>query len=154
MSTLPSSWLAVIALAATLAAPTVAHAGSGRIVVMPFEGPVALADDTRAAIVNQVSRSYDVVAPTSWVKARRAAEEQELGAKVWARAAKKAKVDAVVEGKVVRRGRSAALELTVIDAHGPMGSTNAAPTACVGSSTTCSGGSTAWRRRAASAMRI
>ena len=110
-------WLATAALAVALAAPTTAHAGSGRVVVMPFEGPVRLADDTRAAIVDQVSRSYDLVAPTSWVKARRTAEEQELGAKVWARAAKKAKVDAVVEGKVVRRGKKAALELTVIDAH-------------------------------------
>ena len=110
-------WLAVAALAAALAAPSLAHAGSGRVVVMPFEGPSELADDTRAQIVSQVSRTYDIVAPTSWVKARRAAEDQEFGAKVWARAAKKAKVDAVVEGKVVLRGKKAALELTVIDAH-------------------------------------
>jgi TolB-like protein len=96
---------------------TSAFAGTGRIVVMGFEGPNKLADNTRAAIVDELSRNHDIVPPTTWVKARRAADDQEVGNKAWARASKKAKVDAVVQGKVVTHGRKATLSLTVVQAH-------------------------------------
>lgn len=106
-------------LAAVLTGLTAAaaEAGTGRIVVMPFDGPRELADDTRTAVVTEISRNHDVVAPTTWVKARRTADKHELGEKAWAQAAKRAKVDAVIEGKVVKRGGKATLELTVVDAH-------------------------------------
>ncbi len=113
MRTLPS----LLVLAITTVAVPAAWAGSGRIVVMPFDGPQELADDTRTAVVTEISRSHDIVAPTSWVKARRTADKHELGEKAWAQAAKRAKVDAVIEGKVVTRGGKATLALSVLDAH-------------------------------------
>ena len=117
MRTLLSLRTALAAFALTAAAASSASAGAGRIVVMPFQGPQELADDTRTAVVTEVSRSHTVVAPTSWVKARRTADQHELGEKAWAQAAKRAKVDAVVEGKVVTKGGKATLSLSVIDAH-------------------------------------
>jgi hypothetical protein len=100
-------WLALPCAAAAL---VIAHgdaaAGAGRVVVLGFEGPPAVADDTRTEVVNLVAHDHDVVAPKRWVKARRAAEEKDVGPRAWARASREAGVDAVIEGAVHgERGR-------------------------------------------------
>lgn len=101
MSNLLRAALALpFALAALVAASGSADAGAGRVVVLGFEGPSAVADDTRTEVVNLVARDHDVVSPKRWVKARRSAEEKDVGPRAWARAAREAGVDAVIEGAV------------------------------------------------------
>lgn len=105
-----------VSFAMLAAGASTAAAGAGAVVVLGFEGPPALADDTRTLVVNLVARDHDVISPKRWVKARRAAEERDVGPRAWARASKDAGVDAVIEGAIHGDGGRYTLTLAAREA--------------------------------------
>ena len=86
--------------AALIAVSSTADAKPRRVVVLDFEGPKALAAAGRTSVVNVVADDYDIVSPKRWNQARTDAEAHGRGPAVWFEAARKAGVDAVIEGWV------------------------------------------------------
>ena len=105
----------VLATAALLAAST-ADAKPRHIVITDFDGPRELADQAADA-VRAVLVDYDLVAKKRWDSARANAERTNAGPASWAKAAKTAGVDAVIEGWVqAEGGRRSLMTIIVRDA--------------------------------------
>ena len=109
----------LIATAAIAAAAATADAKPRTIVVLDFDGPRALADASRSAVLNVLGDQYDFVSPKRWEQAKMTAPTRGQGQ--WSAASKSAGVDAVIEGWVDPQGmRTHQLTLVV-----RMGSTGA-----------------------------
>ncbi len=106
---------ALTALALSSAAAT-AEAKPRRVVILDFDGPRALADTGREAVVTLLGETYDVVATKRWEDARAAAEQKTHGPATWSKAAKKSGVDAVIEGWIQDEGRHKVLTVAVREA--------------------------------------
>lgn len=104
----------ILATAALLAAGT-ADAKPRHIVITDFDGPRELADQAADA-VRAVLVDYDLVAKKRWDTARANAERTNAGPASWAKAAKTAGVDAVIEGWVQSEGRRNLMTVIVRDA--------------------------------------
>jgi len=107
---------APLAAAALLLATADADARPHRVAVLDFDGPRALADDGKAAVINVLADGYDVVASKHWLDAKASASRKVHGPMAWAKASKSSGVDAVIEGWVQDEGRSKVLTLIVTDA--------------------------------------
>lgn len=116
MSLTTSALRIALAAAALCAAGSTADAKPRRVVVLDFDGPRALADNGRSAIVNLLGEQYDVVATKRWIEARAAASRRAHGPQTWQKAAKTAGVDAVIEGWVQDEGRHKVLTMVVREA--------------------------------------
>ena len=113
MSHIPTTFrLALTAAALLVATTTAADAKPRRIVILDFEGPRQLAETGRSAVVSLLGEQYDVVATKRWETARADASQHSKGPATWNEAARKAGVDAVIEGWV----ESKTLSLSVRDA--------------------------------------
>ena len=100
-----------------LTAATAAHADSHRrVVILRFDGPAALADDARELVMDAAGHDNDVVALGRWADAHKAAGRKLRGAKAWAKSAREAQVDAIIEGTVRRGRRGYQLELIIREA--------------------------------------
>jgi hypothetical protein len=105
----------ILAAAAVLASAASADAKPRRVVILEFDGPRTLADSGRAAVVQVLNDSYDVVSTKRWEAAKMAAVGR--GPMQWSTAAKAAGVDAVVDGWVDREGmRTHLMTIAVSDA--------------------------------------
>lgn len=107
------------ALIATLvaASATAADAQPRRLVILDFDGPRSLADAGRNEVVSLLGAQYDVVATKRWESARAKAQQRSAGPSTWQKAAKTAKVDAVIEGWVQDEGRHTLLTVAVREAR-------------------------------------
>jgi hypothetical protein len=108
--------IALTAAALCAAGTGDADARARRVVVLDFDGPRALADTGRNAVVAVLGDTYEVVATKRWEQARVAVQKVVHGPQSWKKAAKKSGVDAVVEGWVQDEGRHKVLTLAVRDA--------------------------------------
>ena len=106
----------LLAAAALLAANAgVADAKPRHIVIDDFDGPRELADLAQDK-VREVLGDYDQIAKKRWTTARASAERTAAGPASWAKAAKTAGVDAVIEGWVQVEGRHNMMTVIVRDA--------------------------------------
>jgi hypothetical protein len=105
-------------LAATLLAGSIelAAADTHRVVVLDFDGPRALADSSRDAVVKALGEEHDLVHPRRWTDARAKISRRTHGSSWWTKVSKQAGVDAVVEGWVQDEGRTKVLTVVVTDA--------------------------------------
>ncbi|MGE0872120.1 MAG: hypothetical protein AB7P03_26415, partial [Kofleriaceae bacterium] len=92
--------------AAALCTATSADAKPRRVVVLDFDGPRALADSGRDAVVSMLGEQYDLVNAKRWEDARAEAQRTAHGPTSWKTAAKESGVDAVIEGWVQDEGRT------------------------------------------------
>jgi len=106
----------LFAIIAPLLASAAADARPHKVAVLDFDGPRALADDGKAAVIGALADGYDVVASKHWLDAKAAASRRVHGPQSWAKASKASGVDAVIEGWVQDEGRSKVLTLIVTDA--------------------------------------
>lgn len=106
---------ALTAAALCAAVPT-ADARPRRVVVLDFDGPRQLADTGRSMVLAALGNQIDVVAAQRWDKARKDASRTAHGPAQWAKAAKQAGVDAVIEGWIQDEGRRKILNVTVREA--------------------------------------
>ena len=106
---------ALTAAALCAAVPT-ADARPRRVVVLDFDGPRQLADTGRSMVLSALGNQIDVVAAKRWEQARAAASQIAHGPAQWAKAAKQAGVDAVIEGWVQDEGRRKILNIVVREA--------------------------------------
>jgi hypothetical protein len=107
--------IALTAAALCAAGTTPADAKPRRVVILDFDGPRALADNGRAAVVDLLGEQYDVVATRRWEEARASVREVR-GPQGWRKAARQSGVDAVIEGWIQDEGRSKLLYVLVRDA--------------------------------------
>jgi hypothetical protein len=107
--------IALTAAALCAAGTTSADAKPRRVVILDFDGPRALADNGRTAVVNLLGEQYDVVATKRWEEARAQVKETR-GPMGWRKAARQSGVDAVIEGWIQDEGRSKLLYVLVRDA--------------------------------------
>jgi hypothetical protein len=106
---------ALTAAALCAAVPT-ADARPRRVVVLDFDGPRQLADTGRSMVLAALGNQIDVVAARRWEQARTEASRTAHGPAQWAKAAKQAGVDAVIEGWIQDEGRRKILNITVREA--------------------------------------
>lgn len=106
---------ALTAAALCAAVPT-ADARPRRVVVLDFDGPRQLADTGRSMVLAALGNQIDVVAGKRWEQARTEASRTAHGPAQWAKAAKQAGVDAVIEGWIQDEGRRKILNITVREA--------------------------------------
>ena len=106
---------ALTAAALCAAVPT-ADARPRRVVVLDFDGPRQLADTGRSLVLAALGNQIDVVAAQRWEQARKDASRIAHGPAQWAKAAKQAGVDAVIEGWIQDEGRRKILNVTVREA--------------------------------------
>ncbi|HEX3476654.1 MAG TPA: hypothetical protein VHT91_16625 [Kofleriaceae bacterium] len=106
---------ALTAAALCAAVPT-ADARPRRVVVLDFDGPRQLADTGRSLVLAALGNQIDVVAARRWEQARAEASRTAHGPAQWAKAAKQAGVDAVIEGWIQDEGRRKILNITVREA--------------------------------------
>jgi hypothetical protein len=92
----------------------VAEAGVHRVVVLDFDGPRALCESSRDAVVSILGDHYELVARRVWEAAFKRGSGH--GPDRWRQASKATKVDSVVEGYVAEEGRHHALTVIVRDA--------------------------------------
>ncbi len=92
-----------------------AYAGK-RVVVLDFDGPRALAETGRDAVVRAIGEDNDLVAPRRWLDAKSAASRTQRGPKMWSKASRQAGVDATVEGWVQAENRQKVLTVVISDA--------------------------------------
>src|SRR5213078_1927006 len=92
---------------------TTADARPRRIVILDFDGPRQLADVGRSSVLSALGDQYDVVATKRWEQAKTTAAQKSHGPDQWARAAKQAGVDAIIEGWVQDEGRRKLLNVTI-----------------------------------------
>ena len=102
--------------AAALCAAGTADARPRRVVVLDFDGPRQLADLGRSSVLSALGNQYDMISAKRWEQARTAAAQQAHGPAQWAKAAKQAGVDAVIEGWVQDEGRRKILNIVVREA--------------------------------------
>jgi hypothetical protein len=88
---------------------------SPRVVVLTFDGPKELADTGWKSVVS-ACKDYDLVPAARWKKELATASRDLHGPAQWKAAAKKAGVDAVVEGWIQDSGRHKQLVVVVHDA--------------------------------------
>jgi hypothetical protein len=105
-----------LAAAALCAVHGAAEAKPRHIVILDFDGPRELADAGNAAVKDALA-DYDLVAKKRWETARVNAQRTGAGPQTWAKAAKAAGVDAVIEGWVQEEGRHKMLTVVVRDAQ-------------------------------------
>jgi hypothetical protein len=101
-------------LASLLAGTATAHAKPHHVVVLDFDGPRALADTAKSAVMAVLGDQYSIVATRLWETAR--AQSGGHGPQQWRQASKQAGVDAVIEGWVQDEGRHHVLTIAVRDA--------------------------------------
>lgn len=101
-------------LASLVLSSATADAKPRRVVVLDFDGPRALADTGKSAVMSLLGDQYDVVATRRWESAR--AQAAGHGPQQWRQAAKQAGVDAVIEGWVQDEGRHHVMTVAVRDA--------------------------------------
>jgi hypothetical protein len=106
---------ALTAAALCAAVPT-ADARPRRVVVLDFDGPRQLADTGRSLVLAALGNQIDVIAAKRWELARAEASRTAHGPAQWAKAAKQAGVDAVIEGWIQDEGRRKILNITVREA--------------------------------------
>ena len=116
MSHITTAFRLIFVTATLVAATATADAKPRRVVVLEFDGPKPFVDSGRTAVVNLVGQQYDVVATKRWKSAQADAAAHAHGPATWNEAARKAGVDAVIEGWVQSEGRGHTLNLTVKDA--------------------------------------
>jgi hypothetical protein len=88
---------------------------SPRVVVLAFDGPKELADSGWKSVVS-ACKDYDLIPASRWKKELASASRDLHGPSQWKAAAKKAGVDAIVEGWVQDAGRQKQLVIVVHDA--------------------------------------
>jgi hypothetical protein len=104
-----------LSLAALLALTASADAKPRHIAIVDFDGPRALADAGRAAVVSVLGETYDLVSTKRWEAAKMANVGR--GPMQWSSAAKQSGVDAIVEGWVDPEGmRTHTMTVAVRDA--------------------------------------
>ncbi len=102
---------------ATLLASSLAAADSHRIAVLDFDGDTTLADAGHNAVVKELGREHSLVPSKIWLDAKLGTSHTKyLGKAWWTTAAKRAGVDALVEGWVQEEGRTKVLTVVVTDA--------------------------------------
>jgi uncharacterized protein YidB (DUF937 family) len=101
-------------LASLVLSSATADAKPRRVVILDFDGPRALADNGKSAVMGLLGDQYDVVATRRWESAR--AQASGHGPQQWRQAAKQAGVDAVIEGWVQDEGRHHVMTVAVRDA--------------------------------------
>jgi hypothetical protein len=111
----PAFRFALTAAALCAAVPT-ADARPRRVVVLDFDGPRQLADTGRSLVLAALGNQIDVIASKRWEQARAEASRTAHGPAQWAKAAKQAQVDAVIEGWIQDEGRRKILNITVREA--------------------------------------
>jgi len=116
MSHITTAFRLIFVTATLVAASATADAKPRRVVVLDFDGPKPFVESGRTAVVNLVGQQYDVVATKRWKSAQADAAAHAHGPATWNEAARKAGVDAVIEGWVQSVGSSHTLNLTVKDA--------------------------------------
>lgn len=92
-----------------------ADAKPRRVVVTDFDGPRALADSSRTAVLNLVDDEYDIVSTKRWEKVR-AAFKDTRGPEGWRKSSRKSGVDVVIDGWIQDEGRIKLLYVVVVDA--------------------------------------
>src|SRR4051794_36480736 len=112
MSHITTTFRLALTAAALVAATGAAEAKPRRVVVLDFDGPHQLADSTRSTVVALLGEQYDVVSTKRWETARADSSVHSKGPASWNEAARKAGVDAVIEGWV----QSKTLNVLVRDA--------------------------------------
>lgn len=105
----------VLIATALCAAGGTADAGK-RVVVLDFDGPKALADTGRDAVVRAVGEANDLIAAKRWLDAKASAARTKAGPKLWKAAAKSAGVDALIEGWVQVENRQKVLTVVLTNA--------------------------------------
>lgn len=106
-----------LVLLASLTGTAYADVVPRRIAVLDFDGPRALAETGRDAVVRAVGEDNDLIPAKRWVEAKSAASrsaDRDRGG--WSKAARQAGVDALVEGWVQAEGRQKVLTVVVSDA--------------------------------------
>lgn len=117
MSTTTAFRFALVASASALfAVAGDADAKPRRVAVLDFDGPRALADQGKAHVIGILAEEYNIVAAKHWIEAKASAGRKVRGPQQWSRAAKAARVDAVIEGWVQPEGRSNVITLVITDA--------------------------------------
>src|SRR5262249_27463158 len=106
---------ALTAAALCAAVPT-ADARPRRVVVLDFDGPRQLADAGRSIVLSALGNQVDVIAAKRWEQAKLDASKVTHGPAQWAKAAKQAGVDALIEGWVQDEGRRKILNIVVREA--------------------------------------
>ncbi len=112
MSHITTSFRLALTAAALVAATATADAKPRRLVILDFDGPAKQAEAGRNAVATLLGDQYDIVAAKRWETARADASVHSKGPATWNEAARKAGVDAVIEGWV----QSKTLSLLVRDA--------------------------------------
>jgi hypothetical protein len=107
---------ATFAAVALFAGAATADAKPRRLVVQDFEGPSRKLVDAGHGAVLSVLGDYDLVSPKRWEKAHTEAANTVHGPAAWAKAARTAGVDCVIEGWVNDEGRRHQLTLKIIEA--------------------------------------
>ncbi len=107
---------ALFVFTAALVSPAVASANPHSVAVLDFDGPRALADSGKAAVVSILADKYTVVSSRNWLDAKGSAGRKLKGKAAWAKASKAAGVDALVEGWVQDEGRNKVLTVVITDA--------------------------------------
>lgn len=116
MSTTKAFRIALTAAALCAAGTfTTAAAKPRSLVVLDFDGPRALADNGRGAVVTMLGDQYDVISTKRWEEARAKVKEVR-GPQGWRKASRDAGVDAVIEGWIQDEGRHKLLYVLVRDA--------------------------------------
>lgn len=110
-----STTLSRVLIATALLGAGTADAGK-RVVVLDFDGPRALADTGRDAVVRAIGGDNDLIAPKRWLDAKATAARTQHGPKLWRATAKQAGVDALVEGWVQLEARQKVLTVVVSEA--------------------------------------
>jgi hypothetical protein len=107
-----------VALSAAVltAAASTADAKPRRVVVLDLNGPRALADSSRSAIISLLGKQYDIVGTQKWLDAKAAVSRRTHGPEAWTKTAKQTGVDAVIDGYINEEGRAKVLTVIVTDA--------------------------------------
>jgi hypothetical protein len=103
---------------ATLLASSLAAADSHRIAVLDFDGDTTLAGAGQDAVVKELGRDNSLVPSRTWLEVKTSTSHTKyLGPAWWKTAARRAGVDALVEGWVQDEGRKKILTVVITDAH-------------------------------------
>lgn len=109
-----STTLSRVLIATALLGGT-AYAGK-RVAILDFDGPRALAETGRDAVVRAIGEDNDLIPPKRWLDAKTTASRTQRGPRMWSKAARQAGVDALVEGWVQAENRQKVLTVIVSDA--------------------------------------
>ena len=117
---MPTTLSRVLIATALLGSTAYADAVPRRVAVLDFDGPRALAETVRDAVVRALGEDNELIPAKRWVEARSAAARTQRGARsgrsLWSNAAKQAGVDALASGWVHAENRQQVLTVVVSDA--------------------------------------